>query len=424
MSVVVEPGYEDVVCRYLCNAERRVPTELECTPLVIEPNNFSSSDFLQQFLEHNSETLVQDIARYGAVLLRGFEINSQQSLEKTILSIHGMRGMRDILFQLPGRQRAVANTQFVFPTSITSRLEKTGGSLKFDLFHSENYGFPDVPSYLTFLCVSPCRLGGETGMLNVAKLYASLSDDLKLRLESTACLVQLHSIPAWSVKYKISSDVMIDFVKSINLPIVELLGIPYVAVFKPSVFEHPITRERTLSVNFNWLPNLQDAVVDAFLADYKGIRWAAHRISWRSPLYRRLSRAFARLNKGSDDGIYVVGNSPLPNTYSLSDLLSAGDVRSIASAMRRCYSAFVWKKSDVLLVDNLKIAHTGMPGRGARALNIMMCNPLRFPADFSHVGYQKITALHQMQDCLGSELLRFGNYSGGPEAHPRSRTDL
>jgi hypothetical protein len=37
----------------------------------------------------------------------------------------------------------------------------------------------------------------------------------------------------------------------------------------------------------------------------------------------------------------------------------------------------------VVLIDNLQMHHTGMPGFGPRALRVLLCNPLplRFPAD-------------------------------------------
>lgn len=406
--------YDDVICRFLCRAERRVSTDQESTPLVIEPLKSSSSTFLREFLERNSQSIIRDIAKYGALLLRGFEIDSSSSFEKAILSIHGMRGMRDILFQLPGRLQPVPGSQFVYPTSITSRGEKTGGTLKFELFHSENYGFPDVPSYVGFFCGKPCWLGGETGMINVAHLYSNLPQGLKQRLESSACLVQLHSIPAAARKYKLTEQELRDFASKTKLPVVQLGEVPYVAIYKSSVLEHPITRERTLTVNFNWIPTLQREVIDTFLNNYGGVRWTIHRSLWRSPWLGCIARTLRGSGETPDDHVYVIGDSPVTHTTSLSSLFSAEDVRSIALIMRRSYSDFVWRKGDVLLLDNLKIAHSGMPGMGSRQLQIMMCNPLRLPTESSTDGYQKVLDEHQALECVGALLARFRtNYDSG-----------
>jgi hypothetical protein len=51
----------------------------------------------------------------------------------------------------------------------------------------------------------------------------------------------------------------------------------------------------------------------------------------------------------------------------------------LAAAVRRRFSSFRWQRGDVLLVDNLKMAHSGMPGFGPRRLRAMICNPLPVP---------------------------------------------
>jgi hypothetical protein len=38
------------------------------------------------------------------------------------------------------------------------------------------------------------------------------------------------------------------------------------------------------------------------------------------------------------------------------------------------FTSVTWKRGDVLIIDNLKIAHSGMPGVGPRDLKVVMCN--------------------------------------------------
>ncbi len=44
--------------------------------------------------------------------------------------------------------------------------------------------------------------------------------------------------------------------------------------------------------------------------------------------------------------------------------------------MRNFYCSTIWQKGDILLVDNRKVVHTGMPGSGPRLVRALISNPL------------------------------------------------
>ena len=46
----------------------------------------------------------------------------------------------------------------------------------------------------------------------------------------------------------------------------------------------------------------------------------------------------------------------------------------------------LWKKGDILLVDNTQVVHAGMPGAGPRIVRAMSSNPLAMQYSFSPVG--------------------------------------
>jgi hypothetical protein len=50
--------------------------------------------------------------------------------------------------------------------------------------------------------------------------------------------------------------------------------------------------------------------------------------------------------------------------------------------MRKFYCSTIWQKGDILLVDNRKVAHTGMPGAGPRLVRALIANPLEMK--YSH----------------------------------------
>jgi Taurine catabolism dioxygenase TauD, TfdA family len=181
--------YDGVVVRALSSAERRVNTnELE-TPMVIAPRQSNSPQFLRRFLSSHSNQLCEDIAKHGAILLRGFHIDSVTEFEQQVLSIRSMRGFSEIMLSEEGRTR-VAGTNHILHTNT---MFKTGGTLDFNGFHCENYYVPDVPRYISFFCITPSWLGGETGLVNTAKLFGDLPPLLQQKLEKTKSFVKFLS---------------------------------------------------------------------------------------------------------------------------------------------------------------------------------------------------------------------------------------
>ena len=125
------------------------------------------------------------MATYGAVLLRGFDITSDEEFEKRVLSIKGLQGISDAFMSEEGRIHS-DNLKYVLHTNA---VYKTGGTLYLGGFHSENYYSPDVPTYICFCCLKPSKRGGETGMINMEKIYHSLDNELKQKLEKNTFFV-------------------------------------------------------------------------------------------------------------------------------------------------------------------------------------------------------------------------------------------
>ena len=399
--------YEGVISRHLTGAERRVPIEEEGTPLVIEPLRSSNTGFLEEFLQHHSSRIYVDLATHGAILLRGFDVASAGDFERVTLSIQGMSGIHEILLSEPGRA-VVDGTRFVRSTSM---LVKTGGTLSFGGFHTENYYVPEVPRFIAFFCEVPGRMGGETGLLNDVKVYAALPDELKRKLEDRACVAGFYTVADMATRYGVSADLIEEFCKDINLPISDIDGKRHVTICKPSVIEHPLTHERALQINFTALSALNVPLLRAFLPDYAGARWLAHRAFWKYPWLvswsmRRIVRRFrlaAREGRGSD---LRVPDDRTPDARTVASLFTPEDVQILATCMRRYYSSFPWKPGDVLILDNLKIAHSGMAGIGKRILKALMCNPLVLSVPATSPGLRVVANTLESSTGLGTRLSR------------------
>jgi alpha-ketoglutarate-dependent taurine dioxygenase len=365
--------------------------------------------FPQKFLKHYSSQILDEIAKYGALLLRGFNVESTSDFEQCIHSIQGMRGMHEVLLSEPGRSLA-DGCQFVF---YTNKVMKSGGTLRFGFFHTENYNVPDVPRYVSFWCKTPSALGGETGLVNMVNVYADLPDALKQKLADRACLVSLYPIAEMVSRYGVCAARISEFCERMGLPVVSHHGDQYVAIYKPSVIQHPNTLERTLLINSFWFPSIERQLLKAFSADYAGRQWLLHRLYWRTAWLRRVvDRVTMRAHeKGT---IYVTrAPSPLAGTQGLPDIISEEDLPILATSMRSRFSSFLWKRGDVLILDNLKMAHNGMAGRGNRELRVMLCNPVPLPLSGDSPGLHFVAPMSERRESLGDELTRVRAAGGG-----------
>ena len=399
----MEQHYPDVVRCTLSPEERRVPVSENGTPLVIKPLKSSSKAFLREFLVTHSREILNDAAQHGAVLLRGFDLESPQDFEQQILSIRGMRGVRDILLSEQGRT-IQEGTRFVFHTNT---LFKTGGGLTFGVFHTENYFLPDVPRYISFFCRRPGTLGGETGLINTAKVYDDLPEVTQSRLERGPCLVCLHPAAEIMSRYQLSPQSMDEFYRGAGLPVVTVDDVRHLAIYKPNVIQHPMTGEKSLAINFGYIDGLEKPLCEAFLADYSGWRWLPHRLVWQvSWLQQLYERHYLRRVKKTGAAYLRKAVSPVSDARTLTTLFSPDEIQPLAASMRRRYSSFLWQRGDVLIVDNLKLAHSGMAGYGDRELSVMLCNVVPLPASGLGSGLYVVPS-NDSRESLGAQVERF-----------------
>lgn len=172
--------YPDVTTRFLKPEERLIQSEEKEMPLVLEAKEANRGlPFLQEWMRTHATQIMHDVATYGAVLFRGFDIHNEQDFENALCSLPEIRGISEAFMSEEGRI-PVGNLKYVLHTNA---VYKTGGTVYLGGFHSENYYSPDVPAYISFCCFKPSLQGGETGLINMEKIYAELASDLQAELE-------------------------------------------------------------------------------------------------------------------------------------------------------------------------------------------------------------------------------------------------
>lgn len=393
------PEYNDVITRILSKEERTISSSQDSLPLVIEAKNEKSSKFLFKFLRAYHRDLKYDIDKYGAILLRGFDLRSDEDFEKAILEIKDFQAIENIFMKEEGRDR-VNGTKFVF---YTNTIYKTGGALKIPTFHTENYFSTDVPHYICFFCRTPSNIGGETGMTNLGKAYEELNSSLREKLEDSTLFSIKWPISQLLETYNIpeeKADDVCDICKQFGLTITGAGKERFVILYKPSVLINPITKAKSMQAHLDMVPGIYGQVSKQFISDFSGKQWVSLRALWRFPT---ISFLFAPLKLIFNDKkmIYKLKQRYMDFSQKmLKHIFSKEDVAELALGIRNNFSSFKWKSGDILLIDNSKIAHAGMPGdRSPRIIRAMICNPLKLEYSFPSTGAQ--TVKDSMSPSLG-----------------------
>lgn len=367
-------AYQGVTSREVSSQERRIDTA-QSIPLVIEATNSRSVDFLSSFVATHSHQIHADIAKRGAVLFRGFDIRSAGDFENAVLSLSDFEGVQSCLMSERGRDR-VEDTRFVL---YTNRLYRTGGSLYLGGVHCENFYSPDVPRFIAFYCERSSDLGGETGLVNTAGLYSELSQVLKHQLEGRPYWATAWPVVELARRYGLRAEQAERFCLDFGIPVVVRQGRKYASMYKPCVIEHPTTRERCLAFNFSMeliRRGFDHTLQKVFTKDYEGKEWWRHRMSWKIPALGLIDKFDMFLH----DPVSVwQALFEKPFDTRVGDVFDTTSIERLAHSVRKHFSAFTWQSGDVLIVDNVKIAHCGMPGIGPRILRALIGNPIRMP---------------------------------------------
>lgn len=392
------PSYPGVTTRLLRQEERLVLSDEDMLPLVIEAKESSDPAFLQQFLATHSDKIQQDIATFGAVLLRGFAISNEPEFEKSVFSLKGLRGISDAFMSEEGRI-PVDGVKFVLHTNA---VYKTGGTLYLGGFHSENYYSPDVPGYISFCCLKPSQRGGETGLINMTKVYQELPAALKEKLKENTFFVSKWLLADVAKRYQTSEEKIEALCKKFDLPVVGDSPNKFILMYKPSVFRHPVNQTDSLQINLFEIETLNEELRKCFMDDYSGSEWFWHRFVWRLPksvfhsielIYIGLASFFYSPKQAF--GIFMdkfnFQRACRKSRFShdetkVGTCFTTEDVKTLARLMRKFYSSCLWEKGDILLIDNKQVMHAGMPGTGPRLIRAIISNPLEITCSRSQAG--------------------------------------
>ena len=307
----------DLVNTYCLHSEKELP-------LVIEPRLGPIK--LHDWAESNVEFINEKLLRYGALLFRGFALGSQSDFEGFLraLRVELLRYMESATPRTELGDRIYTSTEF--PPDQTIAL------------HNELTYVSTWPMKIWFFCETPAEKGGETPIADVRNVLNRIDDRIREEFVQKGWqLVRNYGDgygPTWQQAFHLTDKDALEEYCQVNRIEYEWKGTDRLRTrqVRPAVAVHPKTHERV---------------------------WFNHIAFWHvSSLAPELREIL----------LQEFGDSGLPYNTFYGDGSSIEP--SIVEVLRRSYSqetaVFEWQKGDLLMLDNMLVAHGRAPFVGRR----------------------------------------------------------
>src|SRR5437879_13884719 len=105
------PSFRELEVRLPEAADGPFQGREQAWPLIVTPGlSEPTPDSLKRFLADNGDSVTDALCRFGAILFRGFGIQSEIEFESTILSIDELQSMASYFMSEPCRDRVYSLT--------------------------------------------------------------------------------------------------------------------------------------------------------------------------------------------------------------------------------------------------------------------------------------------------------------------------
>jgi len=302
-------------------------------PLVIRPAVPGVS--LASWAESHREQLTQELEKHGGLLFRGFDVPRIEEFETIVRAISGEL--------LEYKERSS-------PRHAVSGKIYTSTDYPPDqpiFLHNENSYQATWPRRIFFHCAKAARQGGETPIADVRKVYQRVDPEVRDRFVEKG----------WMVVRNYGDG----------------FGLPWQTVFQTEDKAEVEAHCRKNGLDFEWKPGnrLRTRAKRRAVARHPQtgeMCWFNH------ATFFHLSTLTPEIRKSLLDEF---GEEDLPaNTYY-------GDGSPIEPEaldhLRSCYQAetlaFPWQEGDILMLDNMMVAHGRAPFQGERKVLVCMSHP-------------------------------------------------
>ena len=302
-------------------------------PLVIEPESVALD--LAEWAAANQNFINENLLKHGAILFRGFDVNSVNEFEDFASAIcpelFGEYG------DLPREElggKIYGSTPYPADETI--------------LFHNESSHMHRWPMLIWFYCVKAAAAGGESPIIDCRRIYQLMNPALRERFEQRGLMYVRNFADGLDVSWQ-------NFFHTTDKSEVEnycrRAGIEFewkgrnglrTRQFCPAVVRHPQTGEL---VFFNQLQ--------------------LHHISCLAPAVR-------------ESLLSIMKEDDLPRNvyYGDGSLIEDWVLEHLGELYRKTCVSFSWQERDVLMLNNMLVAHSRNPFVGERKIVVALGNPV------------------------------------------------
>ncbi len=290
---------------------------------------------LVSWAEGNRQSIESELLRYGAVLFRDFTVNSVSHFEQFARTAAGE------LIKYGERSSPRTKLEGEVYTSTDHPADQH------ILLHNEQSYTVNWPMKILFYCAQPAQEGGATPIADSRKIYRRLA-------------------PGIVEKF---AEKKVMYVRNYG----HGLGLPWQEVFqtddRAAVAEHC----RRASIEFEWMADncLRTRQVRPALRQHPK---TGETVWFNHSFFFHLSSLEASVRKSM---LAVVSEEDVPfNTfYGDGSPIEPSVLEEIREAFRQETVSFPWQQSDVLLLDNMLVAHGREPFAGPRRIVVAMAEP-------------------------------------------------
>ncbi|MBK7147518.1 MAG: TauD/TfdA family dioxygenase [Bacteroidetes bacterium] len=333
-------------------------------PLVIQPDADSRKASLLQYIKDNRKAFDEAFFKYGAVLFRGFDLDTPKDFEDVALQVDP-RLKNDYYGTSP--RNIVKNTNYIFTAS------ELPGYYPIPQ-HCEMSYVEQPPISLFFYCHIEPAYGGETPLCDFRKVYAELHPDIRQEFDNKGVLTvrnysslenaskfNLFELKKWNEIFNTTERAEVE--RQCRQQHIDFQWMPNgnlrLTHRTSASRKNPVTGEPA------WFNHLQVFNPYAAKVEYDFIHQRQQR--GKTFLWKHLINAMVKVKQATkapiDQSMNVLfgDGTEIPNSY----------VQHVQEVIWKNMVIFPWKKNDVIAIDNFSVAHGRLPYEGAR--EILVC---------------------------------------------------